>query len=89
MSTRNAKPLTEELIDEMVIARADDDSAWDAPVQVKKRERVLVFHLEPGEAKAVTETAKARGVGKEALIRQWVLEKLEESKLESPQGKEK
>lgn len=42
--------------------------------------RIMVFHLEPGEAKAVAETAKAQGIEKEALIRQWVLEKLKESK---------
>jgi len=81
MSMRKPKPttLSEEEIDELVIARADDDSAWEAPVQVKKKESVMVFHLEPGEFKAVAETAKARGVEKQALVRQWVLEKLRES----------
>ena len=42
--------------------------------------RTLVLRLEPGEAKAVAEKAKERGIEKEALIRQWVLEKLEEGK---------
>jgi hypothetical protein len=50
------------------------------PIFAPNVRRVMVFHLEPGEAKAVAETARARGVEKETLIRQWVLEKLEESK---------
>jgi hypothetical protein len=38
--------------------------------------RTMILRLEPGEAEAVAEEAKARGVEKEALIREWVLEKL-------------
>ncbi len=34
MSTENHK-LTEAEIDELVVAEADDDSAWEAPVRVK------------------------------------------------------
>jgi hypothetical protein len=75
-----SKPLPKEAIDELVIAQADDDSAWEEPVKVKKREGTLIFYLDPGDAKAVAETAKARGVEKETLVRQWILEKLEESK---------
>jgi hypothetical protein len=79
---RKTKPttLSEEEIDELVIARADEDSAWEAPVHVKKTGSAVIFHLEPGEFEAVSQAAKARGVEKRALIRQWILEKLEESK---------
>lgn len=42
--------------------------------------RTLVLRLEPGEAKAVADQAKARGIDKEDLLREWVLEKLEENK---------
>lgn len=37
MKTKSKKrKLTQEEIDEIVIAQADDDSAWDKPVRVKK-----------------------------------------------------
>lgn len=32
------KPLTEEEIDNIVIAQADDDSAWEDPISVKATE---------------------------------------------------
>jgi hypothetical protein len=40
----------------------------------------VVISLEPQEVKALDKTAKARGVERGAMIRQWVLEKLKESK---------
>ncbi|HKH46982.1 MAG TPA: CopG family antitoxin [Thermoanaerobaculia bacterium] len=48
------------------------------PVFEPNPRRALVIRLEPGEVEAVAETAKARGVEKEALIREWVVEKLKE-----------
>lgn len=50
------------------------------PVFDPDLQRTMILHLEPGEAEAVAEKAKARGIEKEALIREWVLEKLEEAK---------
>jgi hypothetical protein len=36
MASMSRKRQTEEEIDEQVIARADDDSAWEEPIQVKR-----------------------------------------------------
>jgi hypothetical protein len=64
----------------------DATNFWDEfeevtePIFDPNLRRAMVISLEPGEAKAVAEMAKARGVERGALIRQWVLEKLEESR---------
>jgi len=43
MKTKGKKrKLTDEEIDEIVIAQADDDSAWDKPGRVKKAKRTSV-----------------------------------------------
>ncbi len=36
MNEKNKRKLTEREIDEIVIAQADDDSAWEKPVRVHK-----------------------------------------------------
>lgn len=36
MSIKNKKNLTEKEIDRLVIAQADDDSAWDKPIRIRK-----------------------------------------------------
>jgi hypothetical protein len=36
MTRQSSKKLTEEDIDQMVMAQADDDSAWDDPVVVRR-----------------------------------------------------
>ena len=36
MSTKNNKRLSEQEIDRLVIAQADDKSAWDKPIRVRK-----------------------------------------------------
>jgi CopG antitoxin of type II toxin-antitoxin system len=46
------------------------------PVFERVRERPMVLRLEPEEAQAVKEIAKARGVEESELLREWVLEKL-------------
>jgi hypothetical protein len=51
MRTKGKKRnLTQEEMDEIVIARADDESAWDKPVRVKKT-KVTSVRL-PGELAA-------------------------------------
>jgi uncharacterized protein (DUF433 family) len=46
MNEKN-RALSEEEIDERVIAQADDDSAWEKPIKVKRsRAAVLVFNEE-------------------------------------------
>jgi len=64
----------------------DATDYWDEleevtePVFDPNMRRTMVFSLEPGEVRDVAEIAKARGIEREALIRQWILEKLEESR---------
>jgi len=44
MRTKGKKrELTQEEIDEIVIAQADDESTWDKPVRVKKTKLTSVF----------------------------------------------
>ena len=50
------------------------------PIFDPNMRRTVIICLEPEEAKAAAEIAKARGVERETLIRQWILEKLEESR---------
>ena len=64
----------------------DATDYWDEleevtePIFDPNMRSTLVISLERGEARAVAEIAKARGVESGALIRQWILEKLEESR---------
>ena len=43
----------------------------------RRPETVVSLHLQPQEAEAVRRVAKARGVEEAALLREWVLEKLQ------------
>jgi hypothetical protein len=66
MSTKSAKskPLSEEEIDELVIAQADDDSAWEPPLEVK-RKRSASFSLPPdlvARAAFLSRVHRAKGV---------------------------
>ena len=49
------------------------------PVFERKRSTVMVIPLEPKEAEAVEKIAKAKGLDKRTLLRQWVLERLREA----------
>ncbi len=43
MSTkRKARKLSEEEIDELVVAQADDESAWEQPIQVRRSKTASV-----------------------------------------------
>jgi hypothetical protein len=42
----------------------------------RKPETVMKIHLQPQEAERVKRIAESKGVDQEALIREWVLEKL-------------
>jgi hypothetical protein len=46
------------------------------PVFERRRGTTMALRLEPEEAKAVRQVAKARGVEQSELLREWVLEKL-------------
>ena len=46
------------------------------PVFERQRGLTMVLRLEPEEAQAVQELARARGVEQSDLLREWVLEKL-------------
>lgn len=41
IGTRRARPLTQDEIDERVIAQAEDDSAWEPPVHVSRKEAAI------------------------------------------------
>ena len=43
-----------------------------------RRETVIEIHLQPQEAETVKRLAESNDVAEEALIREWVLEKLQE-----------
>lgn len=49
------------------------------PVFERKQSTVMVVPLEPKEAEAVEKIAKAKGLDKRTLLRQWVLERLREA----------
>jgi CopG antitoxin of type II toxin-antitoxin system len=49
------------------------------PVFERKRSTVMVVPLEPKEVEAVEKIAKAKGLDKRVLLRQWVLERLREA----------
>lgn len=49
----------------------------DEKIFERRSETVVSLHLRPQEAEAVRRVAKARGVEEAALLREWVLEKLE------------
>jgi predicted DNA binding CopG/RHH family protein len=49
------------------------------PVFERKPDTVIPLHLKPQELEAVKRVAQARGVAEAALVREWVLEKLQDS----------
>lgn len=49
------------------------------PVFERKRNNVMVVPLEPKEVEAVEKIARAKGLDKTTLLRQWVLERLREA----------
>ena len=48
------------------------------PVFERQSETVMKIHLQPQEAETVKRIAESKGIDQEALIREWVLEKLHE-----------
>jgi glutamine synthetase adenylyltransferase len=48
------------------------------PVFERQSETVMRLHLQPQEAETVKRIAEYKGIDQEALIREWVLEKLHE-----------
>jgi hypothetical protein len=71
------KTQTEEEIDEEVIARADDDSAWEEPIKVKRREAAK-FSIPPELAARAAFLARVhRAGGIEAWLSQIIRERIE------------
>lgn len=69
MSTkRKAKKLSEEEIDDLVVAHADDEAAWGRPVQVRKTKRASIS-LSAGLAARAAFFARLH---READIETWV-----------------
>ena len=48
------------------------------PVFERQPETVMRLHLQPREAEIVKRIAESKGMEQEALIREWILEKLHE-----------
>ena len=79
MSTKRAKskPLSEEAIDELVTAQAEDDSAWEAPIEVK-RKRSASFSLPPDLAARATFLSRVhRAKGVEVWLSKIIRERIE------------
>ena len=71
------KRQTEEEIDEQVIARADDDSAWEEPIQVKMGDAAR-FSLPPELAARAAFLARIhRAGGIEAWLSRIIRERIE------------
>lgn len=71
------KRQTEEEIDEQVIARADDDSAWEEPIQVKRGDTAH-FSLPPELAARAAFLARIhRAGGIEAWLSRIIRERIE------------
>ena len=56
-----------------------EDQLEEATQPVFERKVVLQVQLQPEEIEIVNEMAKSKGVDSEALIREWVLERLQPS----------
>ncbi|MGH8476349.1 MAG: CopG family antitoxin [Methylococcales bacterium] len=48
------------------------------PVFERQHETIMRIHLKPQEAETVKRIAESKGIDQEAVIREWVLEKLHE-----------
>jgi hypothetical protein len=73
MSTKSRK-LSEKEIDELVIARADDDSAWEKPIRVHKSKTATV----PLPSELAARAAFFARLHHEASVEDWVKRIIEE-----------
>jgi hypothetical protein len=76
MADMNSKrrKLSEEEIDEIVIARADDDSAWEKPIRVRKSKTAAV----PLPSELAARAAFFARLHHEASVQDWVTRIIEE-----------
>lgn len=72
--TKKVGNLSEEEIDELVIAHADDDSAWGKPVRVR-RSKSLVVSLPPELASRAAFFARTH---RQASVEEWLKRIIEE-----------
>ncbi|HEX8141273.1 MAG TPA: hypothetical protein VF553_01670 [Pyrinomonadaceae bacterium] len=73
MNSKRRK-LSEEEIDEIVIARADDDSAWEKPIRVRKSKTAAV----PLPSELAARAAFFARLHHEASVQDWVTRIIEE-----------
>lgn len=73
---RKTKGLTEEEIDKMVTARAEEDSAWTNPVQVRKGKATLPLSA-PLAARAVFFARLHREESVEAWLQRIIQERID------------
>ncbi|HJX30153.1 MAG TPA: hypothetical protein VJ885_19790 [Thermoanaerobaculia bacterium] len=79
MSTKStkAKPLSEEAIDELTIAQADDDSAWEAPIEVKGKKSASFSLPSDLAARAAFLSRVHRAKGVEVWLSRIIRERIE------------
>ena len=71
--TRKRKPLSEQEIDEIVIAQADDDAAWNRPVRVRRSRTAI--SLSPELASRAAFLARLH---REANLQDWITRVIKE-----------
>lgn len=62
------KVLSEEEIDEIVVAQADDDSAWEKPIRVQKAKPAFI----PLSSELVARAAFFARLHREARVEDWL-----------------
>lgn len=58
---------------------ADQLEEVPEPVFVRKPETVVPLHLQPQEVAAVRRVAQTKGITEATLLREWILEKLQDN----------
>ncbi|MGH7493882.1 MAG: hypothetical protein ACREOO_16005 [bacterium] len=74
MKNQKSKTLSDDQIDKIVIAQADDDSAWEKPIRVRKSKRTSV----PVSPVLAARAAFFARLHREASTEKWIMRILEE-----------
>ena len=75
-SKRKAKVLSEQEIDKIVVAQADDDSAWEKPIRVRKKKEASVTVPTELAARAAFFARLHREVNVDAWLRRIIQERI-------------
>lgn len=72
------KKLSEEEIDKVIVAQADDDSAWERPIQVRRNrdqpnvQLNIPIYLEPEVGEFMRALAEKKGIEVEKIVNDWL-----------------